>query len=406
MTTEMTKPPVEDFATDWDHTDPTWVKNPYPIWDELRETCPVAHTDRYGGGWFPVTHELVSEIANDTDHYTSRTVVIGNGRPGDDAPPAPIGVVPPISSDPPFHQIARRIILPALAPRPVAALEPQIRELCKSLVEKVKDNEIVNGSSDYAQYIPANVVELLLGLPSEDEDLFRHFIHVALEGVDEPDQDKRIEMFTPLEEYITRVVEDRMANPGDDLISYLLSVEIGGQKLAPEHIFGTVVLVLIAGIDTTWSAIGASLYHLATHPEDRQRLVDEPELIPTAIEEFLRFYAPVSMARLVKEDFDFHGCPMKKDDWILLGFPAANRYPKAFKDADKFIIDREVNRHLAFGLGIHRCAGSNLARLEMQVALEEFLLKFPNFELADESAVTWSQGQVRGPRNLPLRILK
>jgi len=406
MTTEITKPPVEDFATDWDHTDPTWVKDPYPIWDELRETCPVAHTNRYGGGWFPVTHELVSEIANDTDHYTSRTVVIGNGRPGDDAPPAPIGVVPPISSDPPFHQIARRIILPALAPRPVAALEPRVRELCKSLLEQVQDNEIVNGSSDYAQYIPANVVELLLGLPHEDEDLFRHFIHVALEGVDEPDPDKRIEMFTPLEEYITRVVEERMANPGDDLISYLLSVEVGGQKLAPEHIFGTVVLVLIAGIDTTWSAIGASLYHLATHPEDRQRLVDEPELIPTAVEEFLRFYAPVSMARLVKEDFDFHGCPMKKDDWILLGFPAANRDPKAFKDADKFIIDREVNRHLAFGLGIHRCAGSNLARLEMQVALEEFLLKFPNFELADESAVTWSQGQVRGPRNLPLRILK
>jgi cytochrome P450 len=118
----------------------------------------------------------------------------------------------------------------------------------------------------------------------------------------------------------------------------------------------------------------------------------------------LRFYAPVSMARLVKEDFDFHGCPMKKDDWILLGFPAANRDPEVFPDADKFIIDREHNRHIAFGLGIHRCAGSNLARLELTVALEEFLKRYSTFELADHD-VRWSQGQVRGPRKLPLRIL-
>jgi len=405
MTTEITKPPVADFATDWDHTDPTWVANPYPIWEELRETCPVAHTDRYGGGWFPVTHQLVSEIANDTEHFTSRTVVIGNGRPGEDAPPAPIGVVPPISSDPPFHQIARRIILPAFAPRPIEALEPRVRALCTRLLDGLAGREVVNGGMDYAQFIPPAVVEYLLGFPPEDEDLFREFIHTTLEGVDEPDIEKRMEMFAPIDEYITRQVEDHIANPRDDLTSYLLNVEVGGQKLAPEHIFGTVILVLIAGIDTTWSAIGASLYHLATHPEDLQRLVDEPSLLPTAIEEFLRFYAPVSMARLVKDDFDFHGCPMKKDDWILLGFPAANRDPDAFEDADKFIIDRQVNRHLAFGLGIHRCAGSNLARMEMRVALEEFIARYPRFELADESAITWSQGQVRGPRNLPLRVL-
>jgi cytochrome P450 len=405
MTTEITKPAVESFETDWDHTDPTWVHDPYPIWEELRAKCPVAHTDRYGGAWFPVTHELVSEVANDTEHFTSRTVVIGNGRPGDDAPPAPIGVVPPISSDPPFHQIARRIILPALAPKPVNALEPLIRELCVRLLDNLEGKDLVNGSSDYAQFIPPAVIELLLGFPPEDEDLFREFIHTTLEGVDEPDVEKRMEMFQPVIEYVERQIEDHVQNPRDDLTSYLLNVEIEGHKLSHEHIFGTVILALIAGIDTTWSAIGASLWHLATHPEDLQRLADEPELLPTAIEEFLRFYAPVSMARLVKEDFDFHGCPMKKDDWVLLGFPAANRDPEAFEDADKFVIDRPVNRHLAFGLGIHRCAGSNLARLEMRVALEEFLKRYPKFELAEPDAVTWSQGQVRGPRNLPLRIL-
>jgi cytochrome P450 len=405
MTTEITKPRVTDFATDWDHTDPTWVADPYPIWEELRQTCPVAHTDRYGGGWFPATHEYVSEVANDTEHFTSRTVVVGNGRPGDEAPPAPIGVVPPISSDPPFHQIARRLILPAFAPRPINALEPRIRELCVRLLDAVDGQSVVNGGDDYAAHIPPTVIEYLLGFPEEDEELFREFIHVTLEGVDEPDIEKRMEMFAPIEEYITRQVEDHIANPRDDFTSYLLDVEIGGQKLQPEHIFGTVILVLIAGIDTTWSAIGASLYHLATNPDDLARLVAEPELLPVAIEEFLRFYSPVTMARLVKEDFEFHGCPMKKDDWVLLGFPAANRDPDVFEDADKFIIDRAVNRHLAFGLGIHRCAGSNLARLEMRVALEEFLKRYTKFELADPDAVTWSKGQVRGPRNLPLRIL-
>jgi hypothetical protein len=144
---------------------------------------------------------------------------------------------------------------------------------------------------------------------------------------------------------------------------------------------------------------------LATHPDDLSRLVNEPDLMPTAVEEFLRFYAPVTMARLVKQDIEFLGCPMKEDDWILLGFPAANRDPAAFADADQFIIDRMENRHLAFGLGIHRCLGSNLARLEMRVALEEFIRRFPRFELADPTAVTWAAGQFRGPRNLPFRIL-
>ncbi|HUX04384.1 MAG TPA: cytochrome P450 [Acidimicrobiales bacterium] len=398
------KPPVSDFASDWDHTDPSWVKDPYPIWDDLRQRCPVAHTERYGGGWFPATHAGVSTVAKDTEHFTSRTVVIGNGRPTDDAPPAPIGVAPPITSDPPFHQIARRLILPAFAPGPVNELEPSIRELCASLLDRMVDREVVNGGSEYAQFIPPAVIKRMLGFPEADEDLFREFVHIVLEGIDHPIEE-RIEEFAPVDEYFQAQIEDHRLHPRDDLTSYLLNVEVGGQKLALEHVSGTMILILVAGIDTTWSAIGASLWHLASHPEDLARLVSEPDLMPVAIEEFLRFYAPVTMARLVKDDMEYLGCPMKRDDWILLGFPAANRDPNVFKDADKFIIDRMENRHIAFGLGIHRCAGSNLARLEMRVAIEEFIKRFPRFELADPDAVTWAQGQVRGPRNLPIRIL-
>ena len=155
---------------------------------------------------------------------------------------------------------------------------------------------------------------------------------------------------------------------------------------------------------STWSAIGASLWHLATHPQDRHRLVVEPDLVPTAVEEFLRAYAPVTMARLVSEPVEVGGCPMQVDDWVLLPFPAANRDPEVFDRADEVVIDRERNRHLAFGLGIHRCIGSNLARMELRVAVEEWLRRFPEFEVAERGGVRWSTGQVRGPRALPVRV--
>jgi cytochrome P450 len=398
------KQPVDDFATDWDHADPQWVHDPYPIWEDLRGRCPVAHTERYGGAWFPATHEGVSKIANDTEHFTSRAVIVNNGRPTEEDLPAPIGGAPPITSDPPFHQIARRLILPALAPGPINALEPRIRSLCVDLLDRMQGHEIVNGGMDYAQFIPPVVISRMLGFPEADEDLFRQFVHMVVNTIDAP-VEERIEAFLPVIDYFTVQIEDHQANPRDDLTSYLLGIEIAGEKLSVEHVFGTMILILIAGIDTTWSAIGAALWHLAKSPDDLARLVNEPDLMGVAIEEFLRYYAPVTMARLVKEDMEYMGCPMKEYDWILLGFPAANRDPTVFKDADKFIIDRLENRHLAFGLGIHRCAGSNLARMELRVAIEEFIKCFPRFELADPDAVTWAPGQIRGPRNLPIRIL-
>jgi cytochrome P450 len=205
-------------------------------------------------------------------------------------------------------------------------------------------------------------------------------------------------------EYLSVQIDDHIANPRDDLTSYLLSAEIDGQPLDPSHVGRTIGLLLIAGIDTTWSAIGAALWHLADNPADRERLVAEPDLLPVAMEELLRAYAPVTMARLVRDDMTYKGCPMKAEEWVLLPFPAANRDPEAFENADEVIIDREVNRHAAFGLGIHRCAGSHLARMELRVALEVWLAAFPTFSLADPAAVRWSGGQVRGPRTLPIRV--
>lgn len=398
------KVPVDDFATDWDHTDPQWVNDPYPIWEDLRSRCPVAHTDRYGGGWFPTTHEMVSAIANDTEHFTSRQVIVSYNKYPEGAPPAPIGGAPPITSDPPFHQIARRIMLPALAPGPINALEPQIRDLCRKHLDEITGNEFFDAGLQYAQYISPGVVSRMLGFPPEDEELFRGFVHLVLDLVD-LDPDERAALFQPMFDYLNEQIDDHIANPRNDFTSYLLNVEVGGAKLSPEHVRGTIVLTLVAGIDTTWSAIGAALWHLATHPDDLARLVNEPEIMQLAVEEFLRFYAPVTMARTLNDDYEFFGVTMKKDDWVLVGFPAANRDPAVFDDADTFIIDRAVNRHAAFGLGIHRCAGSNLARLELRIAIEEFIARFPKFEVTNPEGVTWAPGQVRGPRQLPLHVV-
>ena len=333
--------------------------------------------------------------------------MISTTRPGDLALPAPIGGAPPITSDPPFHNVARRLLLPPFAPKQIEPWEDEIRALCHKLLDEmgeiVPGETVIDAAVQYAQHIPVNVIGRMLGFPAEDEELFREFVHTTLERINDAPEE-RSKAFERLDNYILAQVQDHIDNPRDDLTGYLLDVEIEGNKLAPEHVSGSIILLLVAGIDTTWSAIGSSLWHLAQHPDDRARLVEDPEVMTFALEEFLRAYAPVTMARMVAKDVDFHGCPMKKDDYVLLPFPAANRDPHMFEDPDSFIIDREQNRHSAFGLGIHRCLGSNLARLELKVAIEEFIARFPSFELAGD--VRWSIGQVRGPRVMPIRILE
>jgi cytochrome P450 len=398
---EIITGPVSDWATDFSHLEPEWSADPYPIQDELRQRCPIAHTERFGGGWLPTRYEDVAAVAYDTEHFSSRSIIMSNFRPPLDE--APVGGSPPISSDPPFHHDARKLLLPAFTKAAVAGQEPATRAFCHSLIDAFGERDVVDAASEYAQHIPIRVIADMLGFPPEDGPRFREFVENTLEGVNQ-DPDERIERMQQLFDYLLAQIRDHVDHPRDDLTTFLINVELYGSKLEAEHVAGTMALLLIAGIDTTWSAIGASLWHLAKTPRDRERLVAQPALLPTALEEFLRAFAPVTMARLVKEDMNWHGADMKADDWILLSFPAANRDPAQFDRANEVVIDRQVNRHAAFGLGIHRCVGSHLARMELRVALEVWLERIPGFSLADPAAVTWSAGQIRGPRALPLRI--
>jgi len=396
--------PVSDWASDFDHTDPQWAADPFPIWDDLRQRCPVAHTERYGGTWLPVRHADVSAIAYDSEHFSSRSVVVANRKPPREL--APVGGFPPISSDPPYHMEARRPLLPAFSPQRVGRYEVSTREYCHSLIDALEGRSNVDAATDYAQDIPVRVISDMLGFPPEDGDQFRKFIHLVLEGVHNP-LEQRLAGFQELFAYLRVQIEDHLANPRDDLTTCLLESYSDDTEMGLMRAAGSIGLLLVAGIDTTWSAIGSSIWHLATHDDDRRRLTADPrdpELMTTAIEEFLRAYAPVTMARIVVEDIEWRGCPMKADDWILLSFPAANRDPEQFERADEVIIDRRDNRHAAFGLGPHRCLGAHLARMELRVALETWLDRVPEFSLDPDRPTLWSAGQIRGPRSLPVII--
>ena len=392
-------PPVLDWATDWNHFDPQWVEDPFPIWDDLRSRCPVAHSMRYeDGAYFPSRYDDVREIAYDSEHFSSRRVIVRERK-------IDIMPNPPITSDPPEHTPARKVLLPAFTPQAVAKLEPGTRALCRELLDAIGDAPACDAALQYSQHIPVRVIAHMLGLPESDGDRFRDWIHRILE-IGPTNPAVAMQTLQELTLYFKGHVEARMAQPqpGSDLISYLLQARMDGQPLTPPHLLGMLRLLLIAGIDTTWSAIGASLWHLATHPQDRRRLVAEPALMPTAIEEFLRAYAPVTMAREVVKETTIGGCTFKEKGQVLLSFPAANRDPAVFANAGKVLIDRAENRHAAFGLGRHRCLGSNLARMEMTVALEEWMARFPEFRLADGARVKWSEGTVRGPRRLPFAL--
>jgi cytochrome P450 len=390
-------PPVTDWLHDFDHTDPRWTENPFPIWDELRAASPVVHTERFLGCYLPTTYEAVRQIANDTEHFSSRRIIVRDVRPEEIAKNA----APPITSDPPDHKPAKQLLLPPFTPDAMKKLEPRVRAICNELIDEFIADGKVDAAARYTKHIPVRAIAHMLGIPESDGDLFIKWIHMILE-LSIKNEMMLKQAGDEMTAYFSEHIEARKKNPGDDLISYLLNAkDKNGQPLEDSHVHGSLRLLLIAGIDTTWSAIGASLWHLAKTPADRERLIAEPALMPSAVEELLRAYSPVTMAREVMKETSVSGCPVKPGNMVLLSFPAANRDPRMFPDADKVVLDRRENRHAAFGLGIHRCVGSNLARMEIQVAIEEWLKRIPDFRLDPEGKVTWSQGTVRGPRQLP-----
>jgi cytochrome P450 len=391
--------PVLDWTTDYDIFDDEFVRDPYPVWHDLRAgECPVAHTARWGGSWMPTKYDDIVAFAHDVETFTSQQILVV--PPIADATQIPYGDVaaPPITSDPPEHHWARRLILPIFSPQSVAKYEQGTRDLCNELIDGFVGAGRADAAADYAQQIPVRVIATMLGVGTDRADEFTSWVRGVLEvGLRDPKV--RLASRVKIIEFFMEQIADRRANPrDDDLITELTHAVVDGEPIPDTHILGTCNLMLVAGIDTTWSAIGSSLWHLAQHPEHRAQLRERPEIWPMAVEELLRAYSPVTMARMASKDVDVAGCPIREGDRVLMTFPAANRDPDVFENPDEVILDREHNRHVAFGAGIHRCAGSNLARLELRVALQTWLERIPEFRLDDPGSVTWAGGQVRGPR--------
>lgn len=396
--------PVTDWANDYDIFDADFVEDPYPVWGGLREGgCPVAHTERWGGSHMPVTFAGVSEVAHDAERFTSYEVSVAPVPMSYDDEGNRLRSI--IASDDPEHRPERRLMLPFFSPKVVERFREPTRELCRTLIRGFIEDGYVDAGTDYSRQIPPRVIAEILGVDPDRSDEFTEWVQGVLElGLTDPEIREKYRLI--ITDFFAGEIERRKVDPGDDLVTVLINAELDGKPLPPAMIAGNLNLMLVAGIDTTWSSIGSALWHLATHPEDRQRLVDEPELIPVAVEEFLRAYSPVTMARLANYDTTIgeDDGTVEAGDRVLLSFPAANRDPEMFDRPEEVVIDRELNRHIAFGAGPHRCLGSNLARMEMNVAIEEFLAAIPEFSCEQPELVTWAGGQVRGPRHLPVHF--
>jgi cytochrome P450 len=389
----MSSQPAEDGHDGYDIFSPGFRTDPYATWSAMRTGgCPVAHSDQWGGSWMPVRYDTIREIARDGERFSSRAVEVAG-------PLASAGglFLPPLTSDPPAHKLHRDVLMPYFLPKRIAAFEPFIRDQARDLAAALAargGGDVVTG---FAQELTIAVLTKMLGVPPGEQ--FTDWM-IRMIRIGPKDQAVRSQAVGEILAYLGGLLDEREAEPRDDLITYLAGAAIDGVPLSRKHQIGSAFLILIAGADTTWSAIGSSLWHLATHEEDRRRLVADPGLIDTAAEEFLRVYAPVSVGRIARQDTDLDGRMVGTGERVLLAFAAANRDPDVFEDPDEIRIDRKRNRHLTFGSGGHRCLGSNLARLELRVTLEEWLRVMPDFRLDSPGAIEWSGGQTRGPERV------
>jgi hypothetical protein len=372
------------------------MQDPHARYAELRGGCPVSRSEKDGGYWVVTRHRDVVEATQDTVTFSSKYCLIPRDQFGPEFEERP-----PITLDPPAHTAFRRLLLPGFTNQQIGRWEPTVRSVVRNALDALKDRDTADASEDFAKKIPLGVICAMLGVPPSIEPRFTEWTH-ALVGSNDPD--RMLAAAADIGGFLNEQVEEHLVSKHDDLITVLLNSEIEGERLGRPELLGALVLILVAGLDTTWAALGSSLIHLARHPDDRRKLLEQPELIPTAVEELLRFYAPVALARVTTRPTTLGGTEIDEDEMVLLSWPSANRDPEAFADPDRVVLDRSPNPHLAFGRGHHRCLGSALARMELRIALEEWLRAYPDYELVAPEAITYTTGHVWGPREIAVRF--
>ena len=345
------------------------------IYASLRVGCPVFWTEAWGGYWVASRYQDVYEAARDPERFASAPGVmippVGHGRP-----------LLPMESDPPDHLAYRELLLPRFAPAAVARLEADVREFAASLVDGVATAGEADLYETLAKPLPLLMITQLLGI--ERDDHFWEWVELLMYGrVDGVDAATVMTTADALYGFLADQLDQRRVTPGDDLLSLLLEGNVNGRPYSHDEILDLAFFLVIAGIENTAFSIRATLRHLAVHPGDRAALAADPGLINNVVEQSLRLYAPVTgLSRTVTSDTSLGDQLLRAGDRLLLLFGSANRDETVFEEADDFHLDRRDGRHVAFGIGPHRCVGSHLARLEVRIAVEELLRRVPDFELA------------------------
>jgi cytochrome P450 len=379
--------------------DPEMAANPQPTFKVLRETSPVMRID--GVGVVLAGRAEIEEAFRRPELFSSdmSAVDLKNRRP-----------MIPLQIDPPEHIKFRRLLDPIFAPRKVAPMEEPLTRLVDDLIDGFAGRGEVDFAAEFSVPYPSQVFLTLLGLPLEELPTFL----AMKDGIIRPDhvtgtpwgseemQAHQQATADSIYDYFEAVLDQREAQRRDDLLSRFLDAEIDGHRLSREDILDICFLFLIAGLDTVTASLDCIFAYLARHPEQRRRIVEDPELIPHAIEELLRWETPVmGVARAATQDTELGGCPVQAGDLVMVMLGSANTDEAEFGDAEVVRFDREVNRHLAFGGGIHRCLGSHLARLELRVALREWHRRIPDYAVAEGHTLVYTPA-IRSIEHFPL----
>lgn len=400
MTDQVTTPiPVlENYNFE---RDPNMVIDFHREWNRLRQGARAAQStfraDEGMSQWYVFDYEDVHWAVQHPNVFSSATID-HNANIGDHR-------WIPEEMDPPEHTKYRQLLNWQFSPARMRALEPRMRRLCAELIDRFASSGHCEVMEGFARLFPTTIFLELLGLPVEQAQMFLGWAHDLMHTPHEADPDFAIRggANNQIRAYLDEVVSARRQDSRDDLVSFLLSSTVDGRPLDASELQDTLFMLYMAGLDTVAGMLGYGFKHLAENPEHRRLVTEHPESIPTAIEELLRYYAHVTTARVVAKDIEFAGCPMRQGDRIILPYPSANRDPKEFVEPDTFVIDRSPNRHIAFGAGPHRCAGSHLARLELRFALEEWHARIPDYEVPEGTTFRHEVWGVTTLAAVPLR---
>ncbi len=375
----------EDKQTTFDHHSPEYAENSTAINAELRARCPVAHTDAHGGFWVVTRYDDVLRVAKDDETFASGYEVNGVSPLGVTIPPAPVPHYP-IEMDPPECTPYRKVLNPLFSPAVSESWRPRVEHWVDVCLDEVIESGTIDLVDDLANPIPALFTSEFLGLPLQDWREYAELMH-AMIYTPPAEQQPLLERYFGLFGGIFGMIADRKTNPRDDAITALVQAKVNGEPMPDEMVASIINLVIVGGFDTTTGVAANALIHLADHPEQRQWLIDDPSRIPQACEEFLRVFTPQqALARTVTKPVILGGVELQPGERVLMSWASANHDETVFENPDEVVLDRFPNRHTTFGIGIHRCLGSHIARTELAVMIERVLQRLPDYTVDHANA--------------------